>query len=414
MSEKIKHPLGRLLSAMFIVAGTCIGGGMLALPVATGHIGFGPSLGAMALCWLLMTATALLVLEITLSMEEDIHVMTMAQRLLGPAGRWVMWALFLYVSYASIVGYTAGGGVTMAGALEHLLGYTISKSVGCFLFILLFGLVVCFGASIVGEVNSILFIGLIAAYVLLLGMGGGEVKLEFLQRSSWKSWWLSIPLLLTGFSHQVFVIPSISRYLNRDAKQLRIAIIGGTLITFCVYILWQWVILGTVPLEGPNGLDAAFAKGEPVTEYMRRSVENSWVSWIAEFFGYFAIVTSFLGIALGLYDFLADEFHIPRYGRGRLGLAALIIIPTFFIAVYFERAFLVAMDTSGGIGDAIVNGMMPVMMVWVLRYRLRQYAPYRWFGGKFLLALVFLFYLMAFYVELKAIGEAFDPFPSVD
>ncbi len=33
---------------------------------------------------------------------------------------------------------------------------------------------------------------------------------------------------------------------------------------------------------------------------------------IADFFCFFAIVTSFLGIALGLFDFLADGLKIPR------------------------------------------------------------------------------------------------------
>lgn len=413
MADTIRHPLGRLFSAMFIVAGTCIGGGMLALPVATGSIGFLPSLAAMALCWGFMTITALLILEVTLSMEEDVHIMTMASRLLGPAGRWLAWLLFLYVSYASIVAYTSGGGVTTAGALEHVLGYTVAKPVGCFLFVLTFGLVISFGAQLVGEVNAILFVALIGAYFALLVMGGDEVKAEYLQRQSWKGWWFSVPLLLTGFSHQAFVIPTLARYLNRDAKRLRLAIIGGTTITFAVYVLWQWVVLGTVPVEGAYGLEEAFQKGDPATEYMRRAVQSPWVSAIAEFFGFFAIVTSFLGMALGLFDFLADSFHIPRWGRGRLLLAFLIIVPTFFVAIFFERAFLIAMDTSGGIGDAILNGMMPVAMVWILRSRSSTYVSYRWRGGKLLLAVVFAFYLFAFYEELRAIGLAYDPFSTV-
>lgn len=406
MSEKTHGPVTRLLSAMLLVAGTCIGGGMLALPVASAANGFLPSVMTMVVCWALMTATALLVLEVTLSMEPDIHVMTMATRLLGPVGKWVTWGLFLYVSYASVVAYTAGGGVTTAAALEQILGIGVSKAMGCFIFITVFGCVICLGTHIVGEVNSILFMALLAAYVILLVLGGDEVQMSFLRRATWHNWWVAIPIILTGFSHQVFIIPTLTRYLDRNVASLRWALVGGTTITLLVYILWQWLILGTVPLEGPYGLATAFAKGDPATEYMRRAVESPLVSFVAEFFGYFAIVTSFLGMALGLFDFLRDGFHIHRTKRGRFVLGTLVAVPTVIIAIYFERAFLVAMDTSGGIGDAILNGMMPVMMVWVLRYRLKDKADYRLRGGKFLLGGIFLFYFLAFCLEILSLGNS--------
>ncbi|MFN4174810.1 MAG: aromatic amino acid transport family protein, partial [Parachlamydiaceae bacterium] len=83
-----------LLSAIFLVAGTCIGGGMLALPVATGLAGFFPSLVVMILSWLMMTLTALLLLEVSLWMEEGVHVITMSSRLLGPFGKAVSWVLY--------------------------------------------------------------------------------------------------------------------------------------------------------------------------------------------------------------------------------------------------------------------------------------------------------------------------------
>ena len=84
---------GRLFSAICLVAGTCIGGGMLALPVATGISGFIPSTFIMALCWIAMTASALLLLEVNLWMKEGAHVITMASTILGPVGRVVSWCV---------------------------------------------------------------------------------------------------------------------------------------------------------------------------------------------------------------------------------------------------------------------------------------------------------------------------------
>lgn len=123
---------GRLISAVFLVAGTCIGGGMLALPVATGISGFLPSTFIMTLCWLAMTASALLLLEVNLWMKEGAHVITMASTILGPIGKIISWCVYLFISYASIIAYTAAGGSLVIHGAGHLFDLNISKEWGCF------------------------------------------------------------------------------------------------------------------------------------------------------------------------------------------------------------------------------------------------------------------------------------------
>lgn len=393
----------RLAGAVFLVAGTCIGGGMLALPVATGVNGLIPSIALMLLCWLMMTATGLLLVEIALQMEPDTHVMTMAARLLGAPARALSWFLFLFVSYASVVAYTAGGGVTTAGFAEGVFGLQLSKGVSCLLFVLLFGSMTCFGARFVGRVNSVLFIAMIGAYFFLVSMGGNEVSWDHLSHTNWKGAHLAIPLLLTAFSFQSFLIPSLARYLDRDARSLRCAVIWGTTTALIVYIIWQWLVLGTVPVDGPYGLQTALMKGEPATEYLRRAVHSPLISYIAEYFAFFALVTSFLGMSLGLYDFLADGLGLQRDAGGtRWGLGALIIIPTLIIAVFFERAFLIAIDASGGYGDTIINGILPVLMVWTLRSSRKEKPAYRVRGGHALLVVLLIFYSAALGIEVVA------------
>lgn len=54
---------GNVFSGAFLIAGTTIGGGMLALPVLTSQAGFFPSLAIYLLCWLFMVGTGLLFWE---------------------------------------------------------------------------------------------------------------------------------------------------------------------------------------------------------------------------------------------------------------------------------------------------------------------------------------------------------------
>ena len=401
MNNTSAHQKTDVLSAMFLVAGTCIGGGMLALPVATGVSGFLPSIVIMAICWIAMTATALLLLEVSLWMEEGVHIITMTSRILGTPGKIVSWILYLFICYASVVAYTAGGGSQIASTINEFFNVSMSKAVGSAIFIFLFGAIIDLGTRVVGRINAILFTGMIVAYFALVVMGLDEVNLASLRHRIWPYSVMAIPLTLTTFSFQTMV-PSLTPYLKRHAKALRTAIIGGTTITFIAYIIWQWLILGIVPVEGPNGLAEALRIGEPPTQFLRQHVVGPWVGAVAEYFAFFAIVTSFLGIALGLFDFLSDGLHVKKEGWGKLLLGALIVIPTLIFATQFERVFLVAMESSGGIGDSVLNGFIPVLMVWIGRYRMGMTGSYRMCGGKPALCGIFLFFLSALIIQIFA------------
>lgn len=401
MSEISSQAKGSVVSATFLVAGTCIGGGMLALPVATGVAGFFPSIAMMFVCWFAMTATALLLLEVSLWMEEGVHVITMASRMLGLPGKLLSWILYLFICYTSIVAYAAGGGIQIASAFNHFFDLSLTKEIGCLIFVLFFGGIIYFGSLIVGRVNSILFVSMMVAYFCLVGAGLDEIKPQLLFHRQWSGALLAIPLLLTSFSFQTMV-PSLTPYLKKNANHLRIAIVGGTFIAFLLYAIWQWIILGIVPVGGSNGLAAALAKGEPATQFLNEHVAGKWVAIIAQFFAFFAIVTSFFGISLGLFDFLADGLKVKKDKWGKVFLWLLIIVPTLFFASYFERVFILALDISGGYGDTILNGIIPVLMVWIGRYRLGYQKPRCLPGGKPFLVVILLFFVFSLGLEILA------------
>lgn len=390
---------GSTLSAMFLVAGTCVGGGMLVLPLATGLNGFWPSIAMMVVCWAAMTATALLLLEASLWMEEGVHIITMTTRLLGHRAKVISWVLFLFISYATIMAYTAGAGAQIASTITHDFNLPLSKDLGALIFILIFGGIIYLGSEIVGRVNSIFFIAMIAAYIGLVGMGIDEVKAHNLVNFKWTGALGALPLLLTVFSFQTMV-PSLTPYMKGHKNTLKAAIIGGTTIAFIIYAVWQWLILGIIPVEGSGGLAEALEKAQPSTIFLRDHVEGKWIAPIAESFAFFAIATSFFGMTLGLFDFLSDGLKIKKEGFGKVVLALLIIVPTMLFVVKFERIFLVALDTTGGYGDTILNGLLPVLMVWVGRYSKGYKDAICVPGGKPLLILIFCFFLGILMMEI--------------
>ncbi len=399
MKAKNEPSKGSLLSAMFLVAGCCIGGGMLALPVGSGASGYIPSIVMMTLSWIAMTLSALLLVEGGLCMVEGAHVITMTSKILGPVGKAIAWVLFLYISYASQVAYAAGGGAQLSHFFHEHMGIEITKDVGAMIVTVVFFGVIIFGGQFVGRVNSLFFTALVVAYVALVALGTGEVNTSLLFHRDWLTSWMAIPLLLTAFSFQTMV-PSLTPILKRHTNALRLAIIGGTTIAYIVYLIWQTLILGIIPVEGPYGLIEANLQSVPSTQFLGAHVNTKLFIYIAEFFGFFAIITSFLAIGLGLFDFLSDGLKIKKKGGGLIILTLLMVIPTVIFATKFERAFMVALDTSGGYGDTILNGMIPVLMVWIGRYKLGYKNGFRVPGGKVLLVLVFAFFFASLLLEI--------------
>ena len=389
--------IGHLFGAIFLVAGTCIGGGMLALPLMTGLSGFIPSSVMLIVCWIFMTCTGLLFLEANIWLGSGKHIITMAQELLGRSGKWITLFLYLYICYASLVAYVSVGSdllleVSQAGAI------TLNKTGACVLFGLFFGVFIYLGTNTVGRINSLLIAGMIVSYFGIVMLGTKEVSSHNLTISRWGSSILAIPILLTSFSFQT-MMPSLTPYLKGNVKFLRWAIILGTGIPLIAYLIWDWLILGIVPLEGEHGLRAAMQAALPVTRPLQYVVNNRWVYYLAGFFSFFALVTSFLGISLGLYDFLADGLKVAKRGMNKLWLTFVVFIPTILFAIFVPNIFLAALDSTGGYGDAILNGIIPALMVWRGRYLFKKEGEQRLAGGKPTLLIIILFSIFVVVLE---------------
>ena len=75
-------------------------------------------------------------------------------------------------------------------------------------------------------------------------------------------------------------------------------------------------------------------------------------------------------------------------------------IPTIFFAIYFQRAFITALELSGGIGDSFISGLIPAMMIWKGRYSLAKQGSYKVNGGKPVLVLIGFFSILILSCEI--------------
>jgi len=384
------HSMGHVVGGALLVAGTTIGVGMLALPVATGSAGFFPSVGSYVFCYLFMLCTGLLLVEACLWMPRDTSFISMAEKLLGPGGKFVFWCMYLFLFLTVMVAHVAGGADVLRGFSRSL----IPDWMAAIIYAVVFAPVVYMGTRFVDRMNMVLISCVALFYLAFLGTSLPSVNLSLLKYAKWENTFIAIPILFTAFSYHV-IIPTLVTYLKRNVAKIRTAVILGSFIPFVVYLVWEFAILGVVPSEGPHGLIETAAQGKNAVEPLRYFVKRPIIYEIGKYFAFFAMTTSFIPLALSFFDFLADGLKWKKKGIHRVILCVAVFGMPLVITLKYPQIFLVALSYAGGISCAFLFGLMPPLLVWVGRYVKRlPREKKRLFGGKPLLVVLMVFSLL--------------------
>jgi len=381
---------GSIFGGVLLIAGSCIGAGMLGLPIITGISGFFPSLLMFFCAWVFMTLTGLILVEVNGWFPHQVNMITMIEKSLGKGGKVLCWITYLFLFYALLVAYISGSGNLFSTFVSGAFGAHIPSWMGSLFFVLLFGVVIYFGTRKVDLWNRVLMIGKILFFLSLILIGVKYIKPKLLLHTDTSKALFSLPILITSFGFHN-MIPSLTAYMNRDLKRVRITIIAGSLSAFLIYFIWEIIVLGIVPIGGSSGLLESFKMDREGSQALSMVVKSPWISLFAEGLAFFAILTSFLAQSLSLVHFLADGFKVSKEKKESVWLCILALAPPLLLSLIYPQLFFKALNFAGGICAVILFGILPVIMVWIGRYRKQQFSPYEMPGGKTALSLIFGF-----------------------
>ena len=381
----------RTFSGSLLISGTTIGAGMLGIPLVTAASGFFPGVLISILVWFFMYCTALLFLEVTLWMPDGNNVLSMSKKFLGPFGRFFSGAVFIFLYYCLMVAYFDAGAPLLARAFSFF-GFPLSPLMSFILFGISFGLVVTLGPKFIDRTNVVISVAMIAAWFLLVGSGASEVRQAPLKVVEWHKMFFAMPVFFSAFGFHN-VIPSLSTYLKRDRKALRSSIFWGSLIPLIVYIVWQWLIIGSIPKED---IIYALKTGVAITDTFQTQLSHPYFITCIRFFSFFAIVTSMLGVSFSMVDFLGDGLKVKkRVGCARLFLSTLTFVPPMVFSIFYPDVFASALGVAGGYGEAFLNGLLPISLLWVGKYMWELETDLKWLENRYMLTLLALY---AFFV----------------
>ncbi|MBS0655212.1 MAG: GerAB/ArcD/ProY family transporter [Verrucomicrobia bacterium] len=350
--------MNKQLGATLLVAGCCIGAGMLGIPVVTGTSGFLPSATFFVLAWAFMALCGLVLTELVLSFDlPEVNLLTMSEKTLGRYGKLVASFLFMFLFYAIMTAYVIASAVLLSDYTGIPFGLTSA------LFVLVMYLLIAKGLRHVDAFNRALMLGLIACYVLLVGFSLPHVELQRLQRAEWSHVIFSLPILVISFGFHNLV-PSLATYLEKKESLLKRAICIGSAIPLAIYILWEYIILGIMPYVGVEGWKVAQQQGEPISHVLATSIGYPLIIDLASGFTLFAIATSFLPVSYSFLDFLHDGLREKKQALSRPLLAVIVLAPPLLCALANAHLFLRALEIAGGFCAVTLFGALPALMAW--------------------------------------------------
>lgn len=353
--------------AILLVAGTCIGSGMIALPMVLAKLGLIYSILLMLFIWFIMYYTSLVNLELNLQAGHGLSLGALGRLFSGRGAEALGTVCLKLLSYALLAVFIYGA----ASILQELLDLT-----GRFDQIALALALTTVGMLLlpmrwIDYMNRTLFftlLGIVA--VLIAGLAWtahwSNPPLWPAEDQSWETWAAIVPVVFTSFGFQV-IFHTLTNYCHKNVKGLKQAFFWGSLIPALVYILWTGSVLTVVHQENPaffKQMTESHVEVGSLVEVL--STISSWkgVQLLVWWISLLAIVTSIIGVGVGLCDSLQhtlEGWKINRVGS-RIGAAMLAVIPAFLVVIFVPNAFIAALGFAGMI-LAVIAILLPVYLL---------------------------------------------------
>ena len=343
------------IGAISIVAGTAIGAGMLGLPMVIGSLGFMTGTCVLAIMWILAIFSGMMLIEINLEFGPGVNFNYMTNKILGRPGQIIATGSVFFLAYCLLVAYMTG----MGGLISSWTG--LDSRIGSTAFALISAVIFYIGTNALVSANKTLFTVMLGAMVLSFVFLGGNLNISNLAlgNPTPKGLVIALPVLFTSFGFHAS-IPSVVSFVGESKNSLvKILIIGSSIPGLC-YVAWLMLSLGSAT---PDQL-AGMANVDALVTLI--SGGSTWLGRVVSIFAVLALVTSFFGVSLGLFDLVAETFRRANNKSGRAGTSIMVFLPPLAASILAPNGFIAALSHAGS-ALAMIAIFLPCAMVWKIR-----------------------------------------------
>lgn len=420
-SMTVKTP--SLIGGACIVACICVGAGMLGLPAAGAGVWTIGALMALVFTMIIMTTSGCLLLEVLKDYPYRSSFSSITKDLLGKEVNFFNNLMIYFVGGILLYAYITSSGLI----LNEYFG--IAPQLASILFVFIFSGLVWHSTKMVDRISIVLMLFMIISFSfgtvglwfnvnLSTLLDTAHLKFEYAQYV-----WVFFPIALTAFGYHHSV--STLRDYYREERLAQKAIMGGTIIALFTYTVWLMSIYGNLPRVNFGPIIAEGGNIDTLLISLKAVLAEETLSNVISAFSAAAILSSFIGVGLGVFDFLADLFQFDATSKGRTKTWAVTFIPPLIFSLLFPFGFLAAIGYAAS-AAAIWACIVPALLARKSRLQkaisnnqedneeqLQQVKPYQVPGGELVLIGVFIYGVGIIVINVLVMFEALPVFDGV-
>ncbi|WP_145033149.1 low affinity tryptophan permease TnaB [Pantoea ananatis] len=381
---------------VMVIAGTVIGGGMFALPVDLAGAWFFWGAFILIIAWFSMLHSGLLLLEANLNYPTGSSFNTLTKDLLGKRWNVISGITVAFVLYILTYAYISANGAIISETLSMHSSMTIpSRVIG--IGTAVFVASVLWISSLAASRITSLFLGIkILAFVIVFGSLFFKVDFSILSDVSGISEsnryfpyiFMAVPVCLASFGFHGNIPSLIICYGKRKDKLVK-SIVLGSLLALFIYLFWLYCTMGNIPREKFKEIISSGGNVDALVKSFMGTHPGGVVEFFLLVFSNLAVASSFFGVTLGLFDYLADLFKIDNSHFGRFKTVLLTFLPPGILYLLFPNGFIYGIG-GAGLCATIWAVIVPALLALKSRKRFPDKTFTVW-GGKVIPAVVILF-----------------------
>ena len=375
----------KILGGALLVSGTTIGVSLLGLPVTCCFMGFYPTIILFIISWAFMLASGIFFVDAVCHLKKNVNIISLSQKIIGRWGVALSWIFSLLLLYSLVALYISGSTPLFEMVISKAVNVNIDPRISNFLLPGIFGWLIYLGTKGVDIINRYLMVGLVSSYLILVALLPEYIDQKNLMHYAFSPIPYALPSILTGFGYHI-IIPTLGSYVNYNRRMMIYSIVFGSILALVINLLWMFLVMGSLSLPQ---LATIWRDGVPIIRALDGLVKSELLFITVNLFSFFAIFTSFLGVALSLSDLLIDGLKIKKTWEGRLLAIFLTFVPPLFFVNIYQRGFVLALEYAG-VFVAVLLVFLPAMMVW----RIEPIKFYKTIKGKAMVLSVMFFSLI--------------------
>lgn len=382
---------------IMVIAGTVIGGGMFALPVDLSGAWFFWGAFILIIAWFSMMHSGLLLLEANLNYPVGSSFNTITKDLIGNKWNIVSGFTVAFVLYILTYAYISANGAIISETISMNMGYRVNPRIVGICTAIFVASVLWISSLAASRITS-LFLGIkIISFIIVFGSFFFQVDFSILRDTAGQAQnnvsyfpyiFMALPVCLASFGFHGNIPSLIICYGKRKDKLIK-SIVFGSLLALVIYLFWLYCTMGNITRESFSEIIASGGNVDSLVKSFLGTRQTGIIEFCLLVFSNLAVTSSFFGVTLGLFDYLADLFKFDNSAVGRFKTVLLTFLPPALLYLIFPNGFIYGIGGAG-----LCATIWAVIIPAVLALKARQKFPNKMFtvwGGVFIPTIVILF-----------------------